>query len=292
MNHLEIVDPAFRKLVHEDRPLQKLASGSLWAEGPAWIPGQQCVVWSDTRSNRMWRWSEADGQTVFREPSNNSNGNTVDRQGRLVTCEHRTHRVSRTEPDGTVVALVDAYKGRKLNSPNDVVVKSDGTVWFTDPPYGIETSREGVQRPSELDGNYVFRFDPATNDLRIVANDFDRPNGLAFSPDESVLYIADTGAPKHMRALDVSPDGTLSNSRVFAKVDPPASDGFRVDTEGNVWSSAGNGVHVLSPEGTLLGKILVPERTANCCFGGPSKQTLFITASTSLYSVEVAATGV
>ena len=292
MTHLEIVDPAFRRLIHEDRPLQKLASGSLWAEGPAWIPNQQCVVWSDTRSNRMWRWSEADGQSVFREPSNNSNGNTIDRQGRLVTRKHRTHRLSRTEPGGAVVTLADSYQGRKLNSPNDVVVKSDGTVWFTDPPYGIETSREGVQRPSELDGNYVFRFDPATNDLRIVADDFDRPNGLAFSADESILYIADTGAPKHMRALDVSADGTLSNSRVFAKVDPPASDGFRVDTEGNVWSSAGNGVHVLSPEGKLLGKILVPERTANCCFGGRSNQTLFITASTSLYSVEVAATGV
>lgn len=288
----EILDDKFFTLIGKSAELRKLASGCIWSEGPAWLPEDGGhVLWSDVRSNRMWRWSESGGQSVFREPSNHSNGNTRDREGRLVTCEHSKNRVSRTEPDGTVVTLVDRYQSKRLNSPNDVVVKSDGTIWFTDPPYGIDSNREGHQRASEIGANYVYRFDPASGDLRVVADDFDRPNGLAFSPDESAIYISDTGAPKHMRALDVGPDASLANSRVFAAVDPPASDGLRVDTEGNVWTSAGDGIHVFTPDGHLLGKILVPERVANCCFGGPEARTLFITASTSLYAIDVQAQG-
>ncbi len=199
--------------------------------------------------------------------------------------------MSRTEREGTVVTLVDSYQGKKLNSPNDLAVASDGAVWFTDPPYGILSNREGYQRESEIGANYVYRLDPDSGDLRVVGDDFDRPNGIAFAPDEKTVYISDTGGPRHIRALDVNEDRTLSNSRVFAVVDPPASDGLRLDTDGNVWTSAGDGVHVYTPDGSLLGKILVPERVANLCFGGAMKQTLFITATTSLYSIEVSATG-
>lgn len=287
----EVFHDAFNALVRPGVELEKLATGFVWSEGPVWFSEGAYVLWSDIPNNRMMRWSEAEGLSEFRKPSNHSNGNMRDRAGRLITCEHSAHRVSRTEADGTVVSLVDSYDGQKLNSPNDVAVKSDGTVWFTDPPYGIESNREGYQRASELGANYVFRHDPESGDTSIVADDFDRPNGIAFSPDEKTIYISDTGSPKHIRALDVNDDGTLSNSRVFAEVRPPASDGLRLDTEGNVWTSAGDGVHVYTPDGTILGKILVPEKVANLCFGGPTKQRIFITATSSLYAVEVAATG-
>ncbi len=279
--------------------LRRLADDCIWAEGPVWMPESKTLIWSDIPSNRMLAWSEDGGASTFREPSGYTNGNTLDRAGRLVSCQHSPGIVTRTEPDGTVITLADTYQGKKLNSPNDLVVKSDGSIWFTDPPYGILSDHEGHQRESEIGANYVYRLDPESGDLTVVADDFDRPNGIAFSPDEKTVYISDTGEPRHMRALDVNPvnpvnpvnkGGALANSREFAKPDPPASDGFRVDANGNVWTSAGDGVHVFTPDGTLLGKIHTPEKAANCEFGGPDGHTLFITATTSLYAIDVAAT--
>jgi gluconolactonase len=212
----------------------------------------------------------------------------------MVTCEHQTHRITRTEPDGKVTVLVDSYKGKKLNSPNDAVVKRDGTIWFTDPPYGILSNREGTQRASELAGNFVFRFDPASKQLDIATDALDRPNGIAFSPDEKVLYVADSGAPRHMVAFNVGADGkTLSNRRVFAEVSPGIADGFRCDVRGNVWTSAHDGIQCFTPQGKLIGKILVPEqRTANCCWGDTDWKRLYIAGDTSLYSVRLNIEGV
>ena len=295
---LESYDARFDSLVPPGAELKRLYSGTTWAEGPAYVKAYGGLVWSDVPNNRMYRWTPEDGGSVFREPSNYSNGNTVDNSGRLVTCQHLTHSVTRTEPDGTVVTLVDTYEGKRFNSPNDLVVKSDDTIWFTDPPYGILNSYEGAQRESEIGGNYVYRFDPSNGDLSIVADDFDKPNGLAFSHDEAVLYIADTGGthtpggPHHIRAFDVSGGSQLTNSRVFAEITPGFADGLRVDEAGNVFTSAFDGIQVYSPEAELLGKILVPERaTANCAFGGNDGSTLFITASTALYAIETSTSG-
>ena len=229
--------------------------------------------------------------SVYRQPCNNTNGHTRDLQGRLISCEHGGRRVSRTELDGTVVTLVDSWNGKRLNSPNDVVVKSDGTVWFTDPPYGILTDLEGWQGEHEYGACHVFCFDPASGELRVVADDFVKPNGIAFSPDEKILYIADTAAshepddPRHIRAFDVSDKGKLKKSRVFAACDAGLFDGFRLDTAGRIWSSAGDGVHCYAPNGDLLGKILVPEVVSNVCFGGLKKNRLYICGTTSLYAV-------
>jgi gluconolactonase len=295
---LESYSDRFDRLIAPEAQLKRLFSGTAWAEGPAYVKSDNALVWSDVPNNRMYRWTPDHGGSVFRSPSNYSNGNTVDRSGRLLTCEHLTHRISRTEPDGTIVPLVDNYRGKRFNSPNDLVVKSDDSIWFTDPPYGILSNYEGVQQESAVGGNFVYRFDPATGDLTIVADDFDKPNGLAFSPDESVLYVADTGGthtpngPHHIRAFDVSAGSQLSNSRVFAEVSPGFADGFRVDEAGNVFTSAFDGIQVFSPDGELLGKILVPERaTANCAFGGDDNSTLFITASTALYAIETSTRG-
>ena len=295
---LESYDPRFDSLVPPSAELKRLYSGTTWAEGPAYVKAYGALVWSDVPNNRMYKWTPEDGGSVFREPSNYSNGNTVDNSGRLVTCQHLTHSVTRTEPDGTIVTVVDNYEGKRFNSPNDLVVKSDDTIWFTDPPYGILNSYEGAQRESEMGANYVYRFDPATGDLSIVADDFDKPNGLAFSHDESVLYVADTGGthtpngPHHIRAFDVSGGSQLTNSRVFAEITPGFADGLRVDEAGNVFTSAFDGIQVYSPEAELLGKILVPERaTANCAFGGNDGSTLFITASTALYAIETSTSG-
>jgi gluconolactonase len=286
----ENIDARFGDLIVPGAELRHLADGCIWAEGPVWMPDSSSLIWSDIPNNRMLSWSEASGASTFRQPSGYANGNTLDRAGRLVSCQHSPGIVTRTEPDGTITTLADTYQGNKLNSPNDLVVKSDGSIWFTDPPYGILSDREGHQRESEIGANYVYRLNPESGDLTVVADDFDRPNGIAFSPDEKTIYIADTGKPRHMRALDVNDDDTLSNSREFAKPDPPASDGFRVDAHGNVWTSAGDGVHVFAPDGTLLGKVPVPEKVANCEFGGADGRTLFITATTSLYSMDVAVT--
>lgn len=289
---IEILDERFKSMISEGATLKKHCSGMEWAEGPVYSAEGDFVLWSDIPNDRIMRWSDAEGCSVFRHPAGYTNGHYRDRQGRLVSCEHGARRISRTEHDGTVVTLVDNYKGKKFNSPNDLVVKSDGCIWFTDPPYGILTNREGHQAESELGANYVFRMDPSSGELEVVSDDFDRPNGICFSPDENVMYIADTGEPGHIRAFDVIDGRRLANSRVFAVVRPGLADGFRVDTNGNLFTSAKDGIQVYSPEAELLGKILVPEpATANCVFGGPGKNRLYITASTSLYSMELNATG-
>ena len=284
--------PRFERLIHAEAPLRRLAEGCEWAEGPVWLPRDEALVWSDIPNDRMLRWSESDGVSLFRRPSNYANGNTLDREGRIVTCEHVTNRVSRTEHDGSVTSLVERYQGRRLDSPNDLVVKSDGTIWFTDPPYGILSEREGRVRESEIGANHVYRLDPDSGALSVVADDFDRPNGIAFSPDERFLYVSDSSRKHcHIRRFEVTADGTLRDGAVFAVIDAGVSDGFRLDTDGNVWTSAEDGIHVLDDTGALLGKIFVPEKVANCEFGGAERSTLFITASTSLYAVDVRARG-
>jgi gluconolactonase len=297
VGEIEILDERFRFMTLGNAWLEKLHGGMLWAEGPVYFADGDYLLWSDIPNNRMMQWSEGLGVRVFRHPANNSNGNTRDRQGRLVTCEHGARRVTRTESDGTITVLADKYRGKRLNSPNDVVVKSDGSVWFTDPPYGILSDYEGHKSASELGACYVFRLDPASGSLAIVADDFVKPNGIAFSPDESILYIADTGGshdpngPHHIRAFAVRDGERLSEGRVFAEINPGLADGFRLDVDGNLWTSAGDGVHCYSPAGELLGKIKVPEVVSNVVFGGPKRNRLFITATTSLYAIYVAQAG-
>jgi gluconolactonase len=243
----------------------------------------------------MLRWSATLGITTFREPSNFANGNTRDREGRLVTCEHGTRRVPRTEHDGSITVIADSYEGKRLNSPNDVVVTSDGAIWFTDPHYGIGSDYEGTRSEQELPCN-VYRVDPRSGHVRAVLTDFNCPNGLAFSPDERRLYVADTGRmftddPRHIRVFDVAADWTLTGGDVFHIISPGCADGMRVDAAGNLWSSAGDGVHCIAPDGRRLGKILVPETVSNICFGGRHRHRLFITATTSIYAVSLAIRG-
>ncbi len=288
----EIYDDRFRRMLPEGAKLTRHCTGMEWSEGPVYFAEGDYVLWSDIPNDRIMKWSDADGSSVFRQPANFTNGHYRDRQGRLVSCEHGSRSISRTEHDGSVATLVDNYQGKRFNSPNDLVVKSDGTIWFTDPPYGILSDREGHKAESELGACYVFRFDPQSNELEIACDDFDRPNGICFSPDESILYVADSGEPRHVRAFDVLDGRRLVNSRVFAEVRPGLADGFRVDIDGNLFTSAWDGVQVYSPEAELLGTILVPEeRTANCTFGGPDKSRLFIAANKSLYSIQLNTTG-
>ncbi len=295
----EILDDRFRRCINTTAKLEKLYEGCRWAEGPAYQPAWRSLVWSDIPNDRLLRYDEASGVVgVFRFPAGYPNGNTVDRQGRLVTCEHGGRRVSRTEHDGAVVTLADRFKGKKLNSPNDVVVKSDDTVWFTDPAYGIESDYEGHLSRQELDGCDVYRLDPATGALRAVATDIVRPNGIAFSPDETLLYVADTGAthaadgPRHIRRFAVGADGALSGGEVFAVCTAGLFDGFRLDVAGRLWVSANDGVHCYDPDGVLLGKVMVPEVVANVEFGGgPKRNYLYICGTTSLYGVKVMVNG-
>lgn len=293
----EFVDKRFHDLTVPIAAVEKLFDGCRWAEGPVWFADGGYAVWSDIPNQRLLRWVPDQGVGVFRAQTNFINGNTRDREGRLISCEHGGRRVIRTEADGSITVIAEGYRGRRLNSPNDVVVKSDGSIWFTDPNYGIMSDYEGYKAEMEQDGCYVYRVDAASGAIDVVADDFVKPNGLAFSPDEGILYVADSGVshdpggPHHIRAFDVGNGGSLSNGRVFAEINPGLPDGFRLDTGGNVWTSAGDGVHCYSPEGALLGKIKIPEIVANLTFGGPRRNRLFITATTSLYSVFVAATG-
>ena len=293
----EEFDKRFRSLRIGIAHLEKLADGCIWAEGPCWFADGGYLIWSDIPNNRMLRWTPESGVSIFRADSNNSNGNTRDRQGRLVTCEHLTRRVTRTEPDGSITVIAEKYKGKRLNSPNDVVVKSDGSIWFTDPSYGILTEFEGSRSEQEQGGCYVYRVDPQTGEIATVVEDFVKPNGLAFSPDEKVLYIADSAAshdpnaPHHIRAFDVVDGRKLTNSRVFCDIKVGIPDGFRMDVQGNLWTSTHDGVDCYAPDGTLLGRIKVPEFVANVCFGGKRRNRLFITATTSLYAVYVNTTG-
>lgn len=289
MSFFEVFDPVFATYVIGNAPVKQIATGFDWVEGPVWFGDAGCLLFSDIPSNRILRWAPDQGISVYRNPSNYANGHTRDRVGRLVSCEHGTRRVTRTEHDGSITIIADGFEGKRLNSPNDVIVKSDGSVWFTDPHYGIMTDYEGYRAEQELPCN-VYRVDPENGAITAVVTDMVCPNGLAFSPDETTLYVADTGAmfdagaEKNMRCYDV--DGqTVQNGRHFHTIDPGASDGFRVDTDGNIWSSAADGVHCISASGTLRGKIKVPELVSNLCFGGRAKHQLFITATTSVYSV-------
>jgi len=289
----EVIDPRFGKLAFGNVHVEKLWTGCRWAEGPAWFAAGRYLVWSDIPNDRMMRFDETDGSvSVFRQPAMNTNGHFVDLQGRLVSCEHRGRCVSRTEFDGSRTVLASHFEGKRFNSPNDVVVKSDGSIWFTDPSYGIDSDYEGDASPSEIGARQVYRIDPLSGAISCVASDFVQPNGLAFSPDESLLYIVDTGlthkadGPHHVRRFKVGRDGlTLSGGEVFATCPVGLYDGLRVDVHGNLWLSAGDGVHCHAPDGTLLGKILIPETVANVCFGGAKLNRLFICGTTSLYAV-------
>ncbi len=287
-----ILDERFEPLIKSAARLEKLYEGCRWAEGPAYFPAGRYLIWSDIPNDRMLRYDETSGAvSVFRNPSGYSNGNTVDRQGRLISCEHGHRRVSRTEHDGTITVIASHYQGKRLNSPNDVVVQSDGTIWFTDPAYGIDSDYEGHKDESEIGACHVYRVDPQSGKIEIVADDFVRPNGIAFSPDERRLYVADTGAthvkdgPRHIRVFDVSDNGRLSGGKVFATLTAGLFDGMRLDEAGRIWTSAGDGVHCYDPDGTLLGKILVPEAVANVVFGGVKRNRLYICATTSLYAI-------
>lgn len=299
---VEVIDPRFRQYILGSSALERLWTGARWAEGPVWFGDTRSLVWSDIPNNRMLRWSEETGEvSVFREPSNNANGNTRDRQGRLITCEHQ-RRVTRTEYDGTLTVLMDSFEGKRLNAPNDVVVHPDGGIWFTDPGYGIHWHYEGNKGEFELPTR-TYRLDPATLEATIVDEELEKPNGLAFSPDYSTLYIADTGAshvpgyPRQILQYDVI-DNQLHNKQVFADFGPASPDGFRVDMDGNVWAGVSwggpdyDGVQVFAPDGALIGAIHLPEGVANLCFGGVKRNRLFMTASQSIYSLYVETQGV
>lgn len=297
---VESVDKRFSAKIG-NAAIERIATGFRWAEGPVYFRDGGYLLWSDIPNNRIMRWQEEDGHvSVFRAPSNFSNGNTRDRQGRLITCEHDTRRVTRTEPDGRITVLIDSFDGKKLNAPNDVVVASDGAIWFTDPGYGILGNYEGHKDTSEQQPR-VYRLDVQSGRAKVVSDGFDKPNGIAFSPDEKKLYVIDSGIThggrSNIRSFDVNGD-TLSNDKVFAEGFAPGfTDGVRVDVDGNVWCSMGwadpkeDGVRCYEPGGQLIGKIHLPETCANLCFGGKRRNRLFMAASTSVYAVYVETQG-
>ena len=295
---VKIVDPEFAKYRVNLAKVERLGTGFRWCEGPAWFGDGRYLVWSDLPNNRLMRWEEETGGiSVFRSPSNNANGNTRDRQGRLLTCEHDARRVTRTEYDGSITVVADRYDGKPLNSPNDIVCKSDGSIWFTDPPFGLLSYYEGHVATPELPTN-VYRVDPRGGSLSVVAGDVNRPNGLAFSPDESKLYVIEAGtSPRAIHAYDVEGGARLANKRRLIDAGPGTPDGMRVDVDGNLWVGWGmgeeglDGVSVFNPSGKLIGRIDLPERCANLCFGGRHRNRLFLCASTSLYSLYVNAQG-
>jgi gluconolactonase len=293
---IEVIDKRFEKYFLTSAAVELLWTGARWAEGPVWFGDGKFLLFSDIPNDTIYRWTEETGEvSKFRHPSNNANGNTRDRQGRLITCEGDSRRVTRTEYDGSISILVDKYQGKKLNSPNDVIVHSNGSIWFTDPGYGILSDYEGHVDKFELPTN-VYRLDPSAAEVSVVAGDFIRPNGLCFSPDEKLLYIVDTGQPadkpQPIMVFDVIDGKKLSKERLFVDVGKGGSDGIRCDADGNVWAASGggegsDGVHVFAPDGTLIGKICLPEVCANLCFGGQKHNRLFMTASQSLYSLYV-----
>jgi gluconolactonase len=290
MPDFEIHDDRFRSMVLPNAPLETLGTGYRWLEGPVWFADHDCLYVSDIPNDRILRWSEQGGVSVFRRPSGFANGHARDQQGRLIGCSHHDRCITRTELDGTVTVLASRYRGKRLNSPNDIVCKSDGTIWFSDPLYGISTDYEGGKQSSELPPA-LYRLQPATGDLEIVADDFEEPNGLAFSPDERWLYVAESGRPlgrdprQYIRRFAVREDGRLSGGECFHKITPGFADGMRVDEQGNLWSSAADGVHCLSPEGELLGKIRAPSVVSNLAFGGRNRSRLFLCASHTLMAI-------
>ena len=291
---IEILDPRFKPYRLHAAAVERLHTGCRWSEGPVWFGDGGYLLWSDIPNNRILKWEASSGQvSTFRQPSGFANGNTRDRQGRLISCEHGGRRVIRTEYDGSITVIADSFDGKRLNSPNDVVVKSDDTVWFSDPPFGILGHYEGHQAEVELPTN-LYRFDPRTGDLAVMCSEIERPNGLAFSPDERRLYVVESGVlPRRIRVFDVDALGHLSNDRVFFTADEEgAPDGFRCDVDGNLWAGWGtgagrDGVMVFAPDATPIGRIALPERCANLCFGGPARNRLFMAASQSLYSLYV-----
>jgi gluconolactonase len=290
---VEILDPSFAKYQVTLAAVERLYTGCRWAEGPVWFGDGRYLLWSDIPNNRILKWEEETGAvSLFRRPSNNANGNTRDRQGRLVTCEHDARRVTRTEYDGSLTVLLDRFEGKPLNSPNDVVVKSDDSVWFTDPPFGILGNYEGHTAEIELPTN-VYRIDGRTGKASVVAGEINRPNGLCFSPDEKKIYIVESGPPRKIWAFDVVADGTrLANGKVHIDPGPGTPDGFRCDVDGNLWAGWGmtpelNGVRIFSPAGEPIGHIRLPERAANLCFGGLKRNRLFMAGSQSLYALYV-----
>jgi gluconolactonase len=294
----EILDRRFESLVDTSARLSLLDATSRWAEGPVYVPAGRYLLWSDIPNDRMMRWDEASGHvSVFRVPAQNSNGNTLDRQGRLVTCEHLTRRVTRTEHDGSITVIADRIEGKRFNSPNDVIVGSDGAIWFTDPTYGIDSDDEGRRAESEVGRSRLYRVDPSDGSVSVAADDFIQPNGLAFSVDERQLFVSDTGrthiagGPAHIRVFDVDA-GRLTGGEVFAECTAGLFDGFRVDEAGNLWTSAGDGVHCYEPGGALIGTIHVPDPVANVCFGGPARNLLFICATGSVYSLSLKTNGI
>ena len=293
-----VLDDRFERLVPAGARAERLAGGAIWAEGPVYLPDDDSVIWSDVRSDRVRRWSPAEADSTLYAPGDFANGHTLDRDGRVLACEHGLRRVARYEADGSRTTVVDRHQGHRLNSPNDLIVASDGAVWFTDPPYGILDDSEGHAAASELAGCFVFRLDRVTGELDVVTDVMEHPNGLAFSPDESVLYVSDTSAARraggnhHILAFDVVGGGRrLANPRTFVVMEPGFADGLRVDVAGNIWTSAGDGIHVLDAAGVELGRILLPEAASNCVFGGRDGRRLFVTATSNLWSIEVGIRG-
>lgn len=289
---LETFEKEFGRLVNKNARLDAVYTECRWAEGPVWFGDGNFLLWSDIPNDRILRFIPGVGTSEFRTQAGNTNGHTRDREGRLVSCSHGNRRLERTEHDGTITVLADSFEGKRLNSPNDVVVKSDGTIWFTDPAYGIDSDYEGHKAEQEQDGCYVFCFDPANGKLELAVSDFERPNGLAFSPDESILYIADSGGPNHIREFRVDANNHLSGGEVFTRIDIGVPDGFRLDTGGNIWTTAGDGVRVYTPSATLLGRIVTPKVPANLTFAGPKKNWLFIAATDSMLWMHTMANGV
>ena len=297
---VQILHPSFAKYRLFNAAVERLATGCRWSEGPVWFGDHRALLWSDIPNNRILRWDEESGVvTPFRQPSNNANGHTRDREGRLVSCEHLTRRITRTEYDGSITVLADRYRGKRFNSPNDLIVKSDGSIWFSDPTFGIDGFYEGEQQESELPA-CVYRVDGQSGEVTVVADDITGPNGLAFSPDESLLYVvASRESPRKIHVFDVRNDGrTLDNNRVLIDAGEGTPDGFRVDIHGNLWCGWGmgtdelDGVRVFTPQGEPIGHIALPERCANVCFGGRHRNRLFMAASHGLYSLYVNTQGV
>jgi gluconolactonase len=292
---IEVLDPSFLKYRLFNASVERLATGTRWGEGPVWFGDGRYLLWSDIPNNRIMRWDETTDQTsVFRAPSNHANGNTRDRQGRLITCEHGARRVTRTEYDGSITVLMDHWQGKRLNSPNDVVVKSDGSIWFTDPPFGLQSEYEGAIADQEIPA-CVYRIDAQSGVPSIVADNVAGPNGLCFSPDESLLYVVESRAipNRKIRVFDVRNGTTLADSRIFVDAGPGTPDGIRSDIHGNIWAGWGmgtpelDGVMVFNPAGVAIGRIALPERSANICFGGAKRNRLFMATGHALYALYV-----